>query len=265
MTCRTLPRCRTPSGTAYHEAGAGEPLVLVHGVGLRLEAWGPQIAALSRTHRVIAFDMPGHGDSAPLPDGSGLERFVDWLAWASAELEIARANVAGHSMGALIAGGLAVTHPDRVLRVALLNGVYRRGPEARAAVLARAAALGRCSHDISGPLSRWFGSDTASEAYRATRDWLAAADPKGYATAYSAFATGDSAYADRLRDVTCPALFLTGTEDANSTPAMAEAMAEAAPRGRARLIAGHGHMLNLTAPEAVNRALSEWLSEEIEA
>ena len=58
-----LPR-RIHNGIAYLETGEGEPLLLIHGVGLNAEAWGPQIDALSDTHRVIALDMPGHGGSA---------------------------------------------------------------------------------------------------------------------------------------------------------------------------------------------------------
>lgn len=42
-----LPRSRTSDGVAYYECGNGEPLILIHGVGMRLEAWSPQIAALS--------------------------------------------------------------------------------------------------------------------------------------------------------------------------------------------------------------------------
>jgi len=54
-------------------------------------------------------------------------------------------------------------------------------------------------------------------------------------------------------------LALTGARDPNSTPAMARQMAGQAPRGRAVVIEGHKHMVNLTAPEAVNAALLDWL------
>ncbi|WP_312858733.1 alpha/beta fold hydrolase [Rhizobium sp. G21] len=60
-------RCKTPSGAAYAVAGAGDPLVLIHGVGMRLEAWTPQIEALSKRFEVIAVDLPGHGESRPFP------------------------------------------------------------------------------------------------------------------------------------------------------------------------------------------------------
>lgn len=265
MTLTIPPRSETRSGAAYLAAGAGEPLVLVHGVGLRAEAWAAQIAALSASHRVIALDMPGHGGSRPLAPGAELKDFVRWLAGVLDDLGIGRARLAGHSMGAMIAAGMAAEHPGRLDRVALLCGVHRRTPEARAAVLARAEALRSGHRDTAGPLARWFGAETGDPAYPLVRDWLETVDAAGYATAYRAFAGGDAAYADVWPGFTRPALFLTGERDANSTPEMARAMAKAAPRGRAVVIEGHGHMAPMTAPASVNAALTDWLAEEVTA
>lgn len=256
-----LPRKQTAGGTAYHEAGSGEPLILIHGVGMRLEAWAPQIAFLSASHRVIAVDMPGHGESAKLPPGSRLEDFVAWLGRFLDEMAIDTVNVAGHSMGALVSGGAAATFGERISRVAYLNGVYRRDPQAKAAVLARAAAIPMTGVDKEGPLARWFGDDPDSVVARElTRKWLNLVDPEGYAVAYAAFAGGDETYADRWKDVAGPTLFLTGSDDPNSTPLMATQMAALAPRGWARIVEGHRHMVNLTAPDIVNSLLAEWLS-----
>ncbi|OOO20187.1 alpha/beta fold hydrolase [Rhizobium sophoriradicis] len=256
-----LPRKKTVSGTAYHEAGSGEPLVLIHGVGMRLEAWAPQIAFLSAGHRVIAVDMPGHGESAKLPAGSRLEEFVAWFGRFLDEMAIGRVNVAGHSMGALVSGGAAATFGERISRVAYLNGVYRRDQQAKAAVLARAAAIPVTGVDKEGPLARWFGDDADSVVARElTRKWLSLVDPEGYAVAYAAFAGGDETYADCWKDVAGPALFLTGSDDPNSTPLMAEQMAALAPKGWVRIVEGHRHMVNLTAPDIVNSLLAEWLS-----
>lgn len=256
-----IRRFHTKNGMAYAEHGSGEPLVLIHGVGMRLEAWAPQMAALGRSHRVIAVDMPGHGESRSLPGDAGLEAFVVWLGLFLNDLELDRANVAGHSMGALIAGGAAATFGERVSRVALLNAVYRRDSAASAAVIGRAQEIRAGQVDVDGPLLRWFGADSQhSDVYRLTHRWLSSVDRAGYATAYAAFAAGDSTYADCWPNVGCPALFLTGADDPNSTPTMARAMADAAPCGYAVLIDGHRHMVNLTAPEEVNAILLEWLS-----
>jgi pimeloyl-ACP methyl ester carboxylesterase len=158
------------------EAGAGAPVLFIHGVGMRAEAWRPQAGAFAQDHRVIAVDLPGHGGSDCLPASPRLPDFVAWAARLIAALGLGRVSVAGHSMGALIALGLAVERPDLVRRAALLNGLHRRSAQARAAVLARAeaAATGRGE----APLSRWFGP--GQEAIRAeVAGWLCQTRPDG--------------------------------------------------------------------------------------
>lgn len=260
MTSRTL-RLSDGASVRLIEAGAGDPVLLIHGVGLRAEAWRPQIEALSRLARVAAVDMPGHGQSASLPKGALLPDYVAWAARLVEGLGLGPVSVAGHSMGSLIAAGLAIERPDLVRRVALLNAVHRRSPEARAAVMLRATEIAAGEASREAPLARWFRADES-----ALRDevagWLRQADRQGYAAAYHAFAEGDVVYGDRLAEIRCPALVLTGDGDANSTPAMTRAMAATIPLGRAVVIAGHRHMVSLTAPGAVNDALKSWLARE---
>jgi pimeloyl-ACP methyl ester carboxylesterase len=258
MTSRIL---RLSDGLAARviEAGAGEPLLLIHGVGLRAEAWRPKIAALAAGIRVVAVDMPGHGESDPLPGAPGLPDFVAWAEDVIRTLGLGPVSVAGHSMGALIAAGLAVEHPGLVRRVALLSGVHRRSAEARAAVRARASEIAGGASGIEAPLARWFTPEQA-DLRDEVAGWMRAGPASGYAAAYRAFAEGDGVYAERLREIRCPLLALTGDGDANSTPAMTRAMAALAPHGRAVVIEGHRHMVNLTAPGAVNAELGRWLS-----
>lgn len=259
---QTLPRSRTPSGVAYLDQGEGaEVLVLIHGVGMRIEAWRPQIEVLSRKLRVIAVDLPGHGFSTLLDGAPDLAGFVSWFNVFLDELGVGPVNVAGHSMGAMICTGIVATAPEKVKRVALLNGVYRRTPEARSAVEARAREIASGIFDREAPIERWFAPEECdTDAYCVVHGLLQAVDPVGYAAAYAAFATGDSVYSDCWPGVESPALFLTGSGDLNSTAAMAREMAAATPRGEAVIIEGHRHMVNLTAPEAVAGALADWLA-----
>lgn len=259
---QTLQRSKTPSGAAYLDRGRGdETVVLIHGVGMRIEAWAPQIERLAEDFRVVAVDLPGHGFSAPLGKPPQLQNFVGWFETLLGELDLGPVSVAGHSMGALIATGIVATAPERVKRVALLNGVHRRGAEARAAVEARADEIVTGSFDREAPLARWFSdAEKRTEAYALVHELLQTVDAEGYATAYRAFATGDAAYCDCWPSVRRPALFLTGDGDLNSTPDMAQEMAAAAPRGQAVIISGHRHMVNLTAPAQVNDVLCQWLT-----
>lgn len=249
-----------PYGTlSYREAGAGEPLVLIHGVGMQSAAWGPQISALARSHRVLALDMPGHGGSSPLPANAELPDYVAWLKAALTRLNTGQVNLAGHSMGALIAGGFACTHPELLRRVALVNGVFQRSEQARAAVVARATEIKAGKTDLETPLARWFGDSPIEQQARCqVANWLGSVDMDGYATAYGAFARGDATYAAQWSRISCPLLALTGDADPNSTPAMSRAMAELAQNGEVEILTGR-HMVNLTAPEAVTQSLSNWL------
>lgn len=261
MTSRTL---HLSDGNAARviEAGTGEPLLLIHGVGMCAEAWRPQIEAFQDAWHVVAADMPGHGGTSPLPPTARLPEFVAWAARLVEALDLGPVNLAGHSMGALVSAGLAVERPDLVRRVALLNAVYRRSLEASAAVVSRADELARGQSSIDGPLARWFG-----DGQDAIRDqvagWLKRMDLQSYATAYRSFAEGDRTYADRLDRIACPALVLTGDGDLNSSPRMSREMAAQIPLGRAVIVTGHKHMVNLTAPHIVNDALTEWLNSEV--
>ncbi len=257
---------RLSDGTqiGYRDVGRGEALVLLHGVGMCAEAWGPQITFFAQKNRVIALDMPGHGTSDLLSGAPELPDFVAWAARALRHLGVTSANIAGHSMGALMAAGLAADNPDLVQRLAVLNSVYCRSDAARAAVQARAAALAAGSNDIDVPLARWFGPKD-QDLRDQVADWLRGVNLAGYAAAYHAFANGDATYADNWVQIQCPTLVLTATGDANSTPEMAQAMAAASPLGWAVVIEGHRHMVNLTAPDTVNLALADWLVTPIHA
>ena len=262
MTLTTLLLSKTDQSVSYLDQGEGEPLLFVHGVGMQHAAWQPQINAFAKTHRVIAVDMPGHGGSTPLPVGSQLPDFINWLHEFISELSCGPLNIAGHSMGALIAGGYVATHPEKVIRVALLNGVYCRPEHAQKAALQRAKEIADGGVNLSGPLGRWFSNSPKDvEARKKTENWLLQMDQESYSTTYEAFAKGDATYADCWKDVHCPALFLTGDGDPNSTPDMAHSMAENASKGRVCIIEGHKHMANLTTPMDVNAALSSWLNE----
>lgn len=261
--------CGDAGGTRYsaypQQAGeACETVVLIHGVGMNHSVWSPQIDALTARYRVVAYDMLGHGGSAlPTPTPT-LDEYASQLERLLDALEIARAHVVGHSMGALVALEFALTHPNRATSVVALNAVYDRTPGQRAAVMSRAATLGDApsAAGIDVTLERWFGDPVPihlTKAAEAVRDLLLTVDPVGYARTYQLFACSDDAHVGRLSSLAVPALFLTGECDANSNPEMSLAMAAAAPYGRSEIIENERHMMNVTNPEQVNERLLEFL------
>ena len=144
---------------SYLRTGSGSPLVLIHGVGMNATIWQPQIAALAARFDVIAMDMPGHGGSLLPPAGATLDDYSDAVIGLLDGLGILQAALVGHSMGALVATHTALCHPSRVLRLVAMNAVFRRPPELRRAVQARAAELEErgFAASIAPTLARWFG------------------------------------------------------------------------------------------------------------
>lgn len=252
--------------TACRVHGSGAPMVLIHGVGLRGEVWAPQVAAFCARRRVVVYDTLGHGRSDLPPEPTTLDAYVSQLEGLLDALDIARAAVVGHSMGAAIAAAFAIDRPARVSALAALCPVYARSAEGRAAALARAQTLARCgpAATIDATLARWFGDDTSAEGKgrkEILRGWLSSAHPVGYARAYAAFVSADEALAGRLGRLEAPALFLAAEHDPHSTPKMARRMAAEAPRGRVSVVPGARHMVPFVSPEAVNAPLGEFLEE----
>ena len=89
----------------YTRAGRGEPLVLIHGIGHRRQAWDPVLPTLARHHDVIAIDMPGFGESPGPPAGVGydLQTTTTGFSLLFEALGLDRPHVAGNSLGAAIA------------------------------------------------------------------------------------------------------------------------------------------------------------------
>lgn len=255
----------TPAGTAWSATGEGEAVVLIHGVGMQQGVWAPQVAHLARTHRVVVYDMLGHGASQAAIGVPVLADYAQQLLDLLDALDIASANVAGHSMGALVALEFALTHPARTRRVAALNAVYRRTPAQREAVLARAQALRQQGAPATaGPtLARWFGDPVPPALQSAAAEvagYLERVQSHGYAQAYAVFASADEAHVGQLGQLAMPALFATGEFDANSSPAMAQSMAAEVRGAVVEVVAGARHMMNVTDAEAVNASLSRWLA-----
>lgn len=246
----TRPRSKN-AGIASIKQGDGHRLLLIHGVGLRAEAWNAQIDCLSNKFRVIAADMPGHGESDRIEGKAELMAFTSRMVSAIESPAV----VLGHSMGALIALNLAIHYPDLVRGVVAMNAVFRRTEQAKQAVRQRAASLSSAiSADPEPALKRWFGS-AQTDARSACETWLKTADIDGYSAAYRVFAKEDGPTDQGLAGLGCPALFMTGGQDHNSTPEMSEAMARSAPFGRSLVVDKAAHMMPMTHPDQVNEAV----------
>ncbi|MGS4886163.1 alpha/beta fold hydrolase [Roseibium sp. MB-4] len=247
----TTRRRSDQGGLACIQEGEGPRVLLLHGVGLQADAWAAQVPDLASHFQVIAPDMPGHGHSGRLVGRASLSAYSDTVA----QLLDGPTVVAGHSMGAMIALDIAARYPELVAGVAALNSIYRRSDAAKQTVLHRAQNLGSETGPNPEPtLDRWFGTEP-SEARSACEAWLKGADLYGYRTAYDVFAREDGPSDQVLMSLKCPAFFMTGSLEPNSTPAMSQAMAALTPNGQVHVIETAAHMMPMTHHVEVTRAL----------
>ncbi|HEY1348358.1 MAG TPA: alpha/beta hydrolase [Ktedonobacteraceae bacterium] len=107
----------------YEVAGAGEPLVLVHGLCESTRLWSRNVPGLAGHYRVYLVDLPGFGAMRRYRRQFDLTRSGLWLAaWLKA-LGLPTVNLVGHSMGGYVSMALAATHPELVKRLVLVDSI----------------------------------------------------------------------------------------------------------------------------------------------
>lgn len=115
----------TKDGVRLHvqELGAGPPVVMLHGLLLgNMSTWYFHTApALAQRHRVVLFDLRGHGKSDRARDGYGVARMAGDLQAVLDDRHCERATLVGHSYGAVVALTFALLHPDRVAKLVLVE------------------------------------------------------------------------------------------------------------------------------------------------
>jgi pimeloyl-ACP methyl ester carboxylesterase len=214
----------TLNNLAHHRAGAGEPLVLLHGVGESAVGWQPVHQALSDDYDVIAFDLPGFGHSPALPPGvvptaaalaDAVERELDRLG-------VAQFHVAGYSLGARVALELATR--GRTLSVIAIAPDGLGTPLERlhqAAALMAGRTLAMLLAPIARPLTATGAGRSLFFAMERSRPWQLPADDAGqllldFAQVPGYLETVQATMVDvptRLKRITCPVLLLQGTAD----------------------------------------------------
>ena len=242
--------------------GSGLPLILAHGFLLDAEMFEPQAAALGEKQRVISWDQRGHGRTESTPDPFTFWESADDQRALLDHLGIEEAVVGGMSQGGFIGLRFALRYPDRTAGLVLIDtqaGLEdpemvpqydlmlevwtEEGPSQQLTEMVAAIIIGNQPEAAARYIEKWRSvrSDRLRQVYRTLMD--------------------RDDVTDRLGEIRGPALVIHGEEDAAIRMECADALCQGlAGCERVVRIPGAGHASNLTHPEQVNRAISEFLA-----
>ncbi|GEA89482.1 alpha/beta fold hydrolase [Cellulomonas cellasea] len=247
------------TGRAHHHAAL--PVVLLHAFPFDARMWDEVAAALPADRPVLALDLPGHGAAAGLtPAEPSLEAVADAVAASLSEVGVARAVVAGLSMGGYVALALVERHPGLVAGLGLLDTRATADPdEARANRLRVAAAVEASSTvDEVRPMARAvLGATTLAgrpDVVDRVATWVGEQPPAGVAWSQRAMAARPERGA-ALAAFAGPVLVLVGDEDTVTPLADAERLRAAAPHAELVVVPGAGHLSAVEQPALVAEAL----------
>lgn len=247
----------------FKDEGSGPPVVLIHGVGSALDAWDGVIASMSPDRRYIRFDLRGHGQSAPTPGPYSLNDFVEDTIALLDHLALDKVDLIGFSLGGLIAQAVALDHPHRLNKLALISTIAGRTTQEREQVRKRAETLkteGAATH-LAVAVERWFTDEFRKahpEVMEARRKRSLENNPETYAAAYQVLAGND--LAERLSEISLPTLVMTGENDTGSNPRMAKLIHEQIKGSQLHILPLLKHAVLLESPVKIAELLEYFLT-----
>ncbi|WP_189314945.1 bifunctional 3-oxoadipate enol-lactonase/4-carboxymuconolactone decarboxylase PcaDC [Streptomyces brasiliensis] len=228
------------------------PLLLGPSLGTSYALWDAVAPELSTAHRVVRWDLPGHGGSAADLIGAGatVGDLADLVLALADSLGIERFAYAGVSLGGAVGLHLAVHHPERLESLAVLcSSAHFNGekPWRERAERVRREGMERL---VESADARWFTAGfTVPRLVQDHRE----ADPGAYAACCDALAAFD--LRDRLADIAVRTLLVAGRQDPATPPAHLREIADAVPGAALVEIPGASHLAPAQCPEAVLTAL----------
>jgi 3-oxoadipate enol-lactonase len=246
------------------DGGAGEPLLLLHGLALDHRSWDEQVGPLRERYRAVRIDLHGFGRSSQV---GGPYSHAAILRQVLTRLGIERAHVVGHSMGGRIAAEFVQTHPAAARSLTLVSADIGGLPfKTLGPAFGRIFEAGRRG-DIAGAKQLFLELESFG-SLRERPDLMA--HVSSMVAAYSGWLFANSrenpelrpprATAETLGDFRLPTLVVSGALDAADFRDIADEIAARVPGAHKTVVAGTGHLPQLEAPEVFNRALLEFLS-----
>ena len=245
---------------AYTDQGSGAALVLLHGYPFNRSMWRNQIEALGDTHRVIAPDLRGHGESEVAP--ATIPEMARDVAGLLTRIGIGEAVIAGLSMGGYVALSFCRQFPERVAALVLADtrasAETEEGKQNRAVQAERALREGMegIADDM---LPKLLSSGSRPAVVSRLRQMIVQTKALGAVAALQAMALRDD-QTYFLSQISRPCLILVGRDDVITPVKDSELMHSEIKESQLVVIENSGHVSNLEQPEPFNQALSAFLA-----
>lgn len=251
----------------FEREGRGEPLLLVHGLLFSAESWRDQVDALAADYDCITIDLRGQHRSQATEDPSeyDLWKQVEDVHGVVTALGLAPVHYVGLSMGGMIGMRLALSHPED-LRDLVLVDTSPRGEEPERIELyeamRRVIGQGGMESVLPALPPVFFCDDfiaARGDRIEAWFDTLRSGDHMGFVRASRAVDERDD-ITDRLKEIALPTLVIHGTEDAAIPIENAQLMGDNIPGARFEVVEGGGHQSNMDHPDEVTALIRDFLA-----
>jgi len=249
---------------SYREAGTGQALLMLHGIGSSSASWLWQLEALPKEgFRVIAWDAPGYESSRPLEaEKPTAAMYAEALYGLVERLLLKDVIIVANSLGGLFAGAYARAHGDRVRKMFLISptsGYASFDPSER-----QQKTSGRLKMlEELGPEGMaekrsptLFGKKMTAESLELARWSQRRIRPAGYRQAIWCLDAGR--HVDDAPHYRKPVSVVCGTEDTVTPEAGCKKVAAAYPKGEYRSLPGLGHVSHMEDPGLINRLIAEF-------
>jgi len=252
---------------SYLEEGLpnGNPLIFIHGFPFNKEMWEKQLSALSETHRCIAYDVRGHGDSERGAAQFSIPQFADDLFFFMDALKIEKALIVGLSMGGYIALHAIQSQPGRIAGLILCDTQCGAdSDEARAKRKKTIAFIQK--NGLSVYAEESLKNLFAPASFTTKKDEVTFIQNTILKTPAENICLTLQALADRnetctsLTQIKVPVCILVGKEDKITSPELAGKMQALIKDSTLHIIDGAGHLSNLENPEQFNTHVKTFLA-----
>lgn len=247
----------------YREAGSGPVVILLHGLGGDMTNWALTVDALAKHYRVIVPDQIGFGQSDKPFINYRVGTLVDFLDGLYRELKVERATLVGNSLGGFTAALFALTHPEKVERLVLVDAAGYAVPEGtdpRSFDALNPSTLAACRQILSLIFynKQLYANDAAAQMMLARK--MTAGDGYTIERFIESILRGQDVLDGRLSAIRQPTLIIWGGEDLLTPLAMGERFKKDIPGSELLVIEKCGHVPQIEKAAEFNAALLKFLN-----